>query len=42
MTGLVLDDLRDDIAHVIDQLSRGPAIVLGHAFGNFVALRLRI
>jgi pimeloyl-ACP methyl ester carboxylesterase len=37
MTGVVVDDLGDDIAHVIDQLARGPAAVLGHAFGNFVA-----
>lgn len=37
MTGVVVDDLGDDIAHVIDQLARGPAAVLGHAFGNLVA-----
>jgi pimeloyl-ACP methyl ester carboxylesterase len=40
MTGVVLDDLGDDIAHVIDQLGQGPAVVLGHAFGNFVARNL--
>jgi pimeloyl-ACP methyl ester carboxylesterase len=37
MSGVVLDDLGNDIAHVIDQLGPGPAVVLGHAFGNFVA-----
>ncbi len=40
MTGVVLDDLGDDIARVIDHLGRGRAVVLGHAFGNFVARNL--
>jgi pimeloyl-ACP methyl ester carboxylesterase len=40
MNGVVLDDLGDDIAHVIDQLGHGPVVVLGHAFGNFVARTL--
>lgn len=37
MTDVTLDDLGDDIAHIIDQLGQGRAAVLGHAFGNFVA-----
>lgn len=37
MTGAVLDDLCDDIAHVIDELGRGFAAVLGHASGHIVA-----
>jgi pimeloyl-ACP methyl ester carboxylesterase len=32
-----MEDLADDIAAVIAQLGRTPAVVLGHAFGNFVA-----
>jgi pimeloyl-ACP methyl ester carboxylesterase len=37
MAGIALDGLGDDVAHIIDQLGDGPAAVLGHAFGNFVA-----
>jgi pimeloyl-ACP methyl ester carboxylesterase len=37
MTGVSLGDLGDDIAQVIGKLGHGPAAVLGHAFGNFVA-----
>jgi pimeloyl-ACP methyl ester carboxylesterase len=37
MTGVSLGDLGDDVAHVIGELGHGPAVVLGHAFGNFVA-----
>jgi pimeloyl-ACP methyl ester carboxylesterase len=33
-------DLGDDIAGVIGKLRNGPAIVLGHAFGNFVGRAL--
>lgn len=40
MVDVVLDDLADDVAHVIDELGHGPAVVLGHAFGNFVARAL--
>ena len=40
MTWGVLDDLGDDITHVIDQLGGGRAVVLGHAFSNFVARNL--
>jgi len=37
MTGVDLRGLGDDIAHVIDQLGNGSAVVLGHAFGHIVA-----
>jgi pimeloyl-ACP methyl ester carboxylesterase len=40
MTGVSLDDLGDDVAHAINKLGHGPAVVLGHAFGNFVARAL--
>jgi pimeloyl-ACP methyl ester carboxylesterase len=37
MTGVSLDDQGDDIARVLDELGRGPAVILGHAYGNFIA-----
>jgi pimeloyl-ACP methyl ester carboxylesterase len=37
MTGVGFDDMAHDIASVIDALADGPAVVLGQAFGNFVA-----
>jgi pimeloyl-ACP methyl ester carboxylesterase len=37
MTGVTIDDLGDDVANVIDQLGHGSAVILGHAYGNFVA-----
>lgn len=37
MTGISLHHLADDIAQVIAHEASGPAIVLGHAFGNWVA-----
>jgi pimeloyl-ACP methyl ester carboxylesterase len=37
MTGVGFDDMAHDIATVIDTLADGPAVVLGHAFGDFVA-----
>lgn len=37
MTGVTIDQLGDDVARVIDELGRGPAVVLGHAYGSFVA-----
>ncbi|OBG24665.1 alpha/beta fold hydrolase [Mycobacterium sp. 852002-51057_SCH5723018] len=37
MSAVTFEDLAGDIAAVIDQLADGPAVVLGHAFGNFVA-----
>jgi len=37
MTGVTLQDLGEDIARVIGKLGHGPAVLLGHAFGNFVA-----
>jgi pimeloyl-ACP methyl ester carboxylesterase len=35
--GQDFDDLAADVARVIDRLGRGPAVILGHAFGSFVA-----
>lgn len=37
MTGVGFADMARDVAAVIDALADGPAVVLGHAFGNFVA-----
>jgi pimeloyl-ACP methyl ester carboxylesterase len=37
MTGISLHDLASDIAMVIDNAKDGPAIVVGHAFGSWVA-----
>lgn len=37
MSGVTFADLAGDIAQVIDDLADGPAVILGHAFGNFVA-----
>lgn len=37
MTVVGFDDMARDVAAVIDALADGPAVILGHAFGNFVA-----
>ncbi|MEQ8293329.1 MAG: alpha/beta hydrolase [Roseovarius sp.] len=37
MESVGLEDLADDIALVIQRLSDGPAVIVGHAFGHFVA-----
>lgn len=37
MTGITLSDFGDEVAWVIQKLGNGPAVVLGHAFGNIVA-----
>ena len=37
MSGVTFADIANDIAQVIDDLADGPAVILGHAFGNFVA-----
>ena len=37
MRGIHFRDLALDVACVIEQLGQAPAIVLGHAFGNFLA-----
>jgi pimeloyl-ACP methyl ester carboxylesterase len=37
MSGVGFADMVRDVAAVIDALADGPAVVLGHAFGNFVA-----
>lgn len=37
MSAVTFEDMAGDIACVIDELADGPAVILGHAFGNFVA-----
>ena len=37
MRGITLHDFARDVATVIDNCGGGPAVVAGHAFGNFVA-----
>ena len=37
MTGLTLHDFAADIAAVIEHERKGPAVVVGHAYGHFVA-----
>ena len=37
MSGVTFADMAGDIARVVDDLADGPAVILGHAFGNFVA-----
>jgi pimeloyl-ACP methyl ester carboxylesterase len=37
MHGITLHDFARDVAAVIEANGRGPAVVAGHAFGNFVA-----
>jgi pimeloyl-ACP methyl ester carboxylesterase len=40
MTGVTLHDYARDVAAVIENEAAGPALVAGHAFGNFVARTL--
>ena len=40
LEGLTLHDYASDVAAVIDHLRTGPAVVLGHAFGQWVARTL--
>jgi pimeloyl-ACP methyl ester carboxylesterase len=40
MTGLTLHDFTADIAAVIEHERKGPAVVVGHAYGHFVARTL--
>jgi pimeloyl-ACP methyl ester carboxylesterase len=40
MDGLTMHDLAADVACVIEHENAGPAIVAGHAFGNFVARQI--
>ncbi|WJI15969.1 alpha/beta hydrolase [Pseudoxanthomonas winnipegensis] len=40
MEGITLTDLADDVACTIDQAGKAPAIVVGHAYGNWVARML--
>src|SRR5690242_16785712 len=37
LDGITLHDLARDIAAVIEALADGPAVVIGHAFGNRIA-----
>src|SRR6266850_6185221 len=37
MSGLTLHDFARDVAMVIERAGGGPAVVAGHAFGNWVA-----
>jgi pimeloyl-ACP methyl ester carboxylesterase len=37
LEGMTLNDLANDVAAVIEELGGGRAVVLGHAFGHFVA-----
>ncbi|WP_051332181.1 alpha/beta fold hydrolase [Cucumibacter marinus] len=37
LEGMTLRDLADDVAAVIEHEGAGPAIVLGHAYGNWIA-----
>src|SRR3954465_7981654 len=40
MDNLNMHDLAADVATVLERDSKGPAVVVGHAFGNFVARQL--
>ncbi|MFE7422075.1 alpha/beta fold hydrolase [Rhodococcus sp. NPDC057529] len=40
MQGITLHDLADDVAAVIEHEDNGPAVVVGHAYGHFVARTL--
>lgn len=40
LENLTLNQLADDVASVIENLTAGPAFVAGHAFGNWVARNL--
>ena len=40
MTGLTLHDLAADIAAMIEHEGKGPVVVVGHAYGHFVARTL--
>ena len=40
MSGITLHDYAADVAAVIEKESKGPALVVGHAFGNYVARML--
>jgi pimeloyl-ACP methyl ester carboxylesterase len=42
MEGVDLRDLAEDVAHVVRRLAGGRAVVLGHAFGNFLARVLSV
>lgn len=40
LDGITLHDLSADVAAVIDEYSDGPSVVLGHAFGHYIARML--
>src|SRR5204862_7985634 len=37
LTGITLHDLARDVAIVIERENAGPAVIVGHAYGNWVA-----
>lgn len=40
MAGIRMQDLARDVAHVIEREQAGPAVIVGHAFGSWVARML--
>jgi pimeloyl-ACP methyl ester carboxylesterase len=42
LTGITLHDLARDVAVVIERENAGPAVLVGHAFGHFVARMLAV
>jgi pimeloyl-ACP methyl ester carboxylesterase len=40
MDGLTMHDLAADVATVVENENKGPVLVVGHAFGNFVARQI--
>ncbi len=40
MDGLTMHDLAADVASVVENENKGPVLVVGHAFGNFVARQI--
>ncbi|BBY05106.1 alpha/beta fold hydrolase [Mycobacterium noviomagense] len=42
MTAVTFEDMAGDIACVIHELADGSAVILGHAFGNFVARAIAV
>lgn len=40
LEGITMRDLARDVAHIIERQNAGPAVIAGHAFGNWVARML--